>query len=116
MFRSKRGRPLTKTAHYAIWNPVRAALLASLPDQRKREIVDLDWHSLRHFTGWLFYVHLGYSDELAAYQLGHSDAKLIRHLYGHGKADALERLKRGARAEVRPIRATSLPHAEGGAA
>ena len=38
------------------------------------------------------------------------------HPYGHGKADALERLKCGARVEVRPVRATSLPHAQGGAA
>lgn len=60
--------------------------------------------------------HLGYSDELAAYQLGHEDAKLIRDLYGHGKADALERLKRGARVEVKPLGATRPPHARGGAA
>jgi hypothetical protein len=56
-------------------------------------------------------VQLGFSDELTAYQLGHSDAKLIRDLYGHGRADALKRLKQGARVEVRPIRATRLPHA-----
>jgi integrase len=114
VFRSKRGRPLTKTSHFAIWNPVRATFLASLTEERRRELVDVDWHSLRHFTGWLFY--LRFSDELAAYQLGHSDAKLIRNLYGHGQADALERLKTGGLAEVRPIRATSLPQARGGAA
>jgi hypothetical protein len=40
----------------------------------------------------------------------------VRDLYGHGRADALERLKRGSRVEVRPIGATRLPHAsEGGA-
>jgi hypothetical protein len=78
-----------------------------------RAIVDLDWYSLRHFCGWHFYVNLGFSDELTAYQHGHADAKLVRELYGHGRADALERLKRGARVEVRPIRATSLPHAVG---
>lgn len=75
--------------------------------------MDLDWHSLRHFCGWYFYVHLGFTDELTAYQLGHADAELVRELYGHGRADALERLKRGARVEARPIRATSLPHAVG---
>jgi hypothetical protein len=58
-------------------------------------------------------VHLGHSDELTAYQLGHSDAKLIRDLYGHGKADVLERLKRGVTPNVVPLRATSLPRALG---
>jgi integrase len=114
VFRSKRGLPIrSRSAHYWSWNPVRAAFWATLPEHRRRAIADLDWHSLRHFCGWYFYVHLGFSDELTAYQLGHSDAKLIRDLYGHGKALALERLKRGARVEVRPIRATSLPHAAG---
>jgi integrase len=114
VFRGKRGRPIRhRSAHFALWNPVRAAFWAGLSHERRSEIVDLDWHSLRHFTGHHFYVTLGYSDEETAYQLGHADAKLIRRLYGHGQAGALERLKRGARAEVRPIRATSLPHAAG---
>jgi integrase len=114
VFRSKRGLPIrTRSAHYYTWNPVRAAFWATLPEHRRQAIVDLDWHSLRHFCGWYFYVELAFSDELTAYQLGHSDAKLVRDLYGHGRADALERLKRGSRDEVRPIRATSLPHAAG---
>ena len=46
---------------------------------------------MRHFCGWYFYVHVGFSDELTAYQLGHADAKLVRDLYGYGKAGALER-------------------------
>jgi integrase len=111
VFRSKRGLPIGgRSAHYWSWNPVRAALWTTLPEHRRRAIADLDWHSLRHFCGHHFYVELGFSDELTAYQLGHSDAKLVR---GHGRADALERLKRAARVEVRPIRATSLPHAVG---
>jgi integrase len=101
----------TRSAHYWAWNPVRAAFWSGLPEHRRRAIVDLDWHSLRHFAGWYFYVHLGFSDELTAYQLGHSDAKLIRELYGHGRSGALERSKRGSRVKVRPIGATSLPHA-----
>jgi integrase len=114
VFRSKRGLPIRSgSAHYWSWNPVRAAFWATLSADRRRAIVDLDWHSLRHFCGWHFYVNLGNSDELTAYQLGHSDAKLVRELYGHGRADALERLKRGARVEVRPIRATRLPQAAG---
>jgi integrase len=111
VFSSKRGLPLTKTSHFFIWDKVRGAFWAGLSERRRRAIVDLDWHSLRHFCGWYFYVQLGFSDELTAYQLGHSDAKLIRKLYGHGRADALKRLKQGARVEVRRIRATRLPHA-----
>jgi integrase len=111
VFRSKRGLPLRgRSAHYWSWNPVRAAFWAGLPEHRRSAVVDLDWHSLRHFCGWYFYVKLGFSDELAAFQLGHADAKLVRDLYGHGRADALKRLKQGARVEVRPIRATPLPH------
>jgi integrase len=53
-----------------------------LPEHRRRAVVDFDWHSLRHFCGWHFYVNLGFSDELTAFQLGHSDAKLVRELYG----------------------------------
>ena len=112
VFRTVRGLPIRgRSAHYWAWNPVRAAFWSGLDERRRSAIVDLDWHSLRHFCGWYFYVHMGFSDELTAYQLGHSDAKLIRDLYGHGKADALERLKRGSRVEVRPIHDTSLPHA-----
>jgi integrase len=112
VFRAKRGGPINgRSSHYWAWNPVRAAFWSGLPEERRRAIVDLDWHSLRHFTGHYFYVVLGFSDELTAYQLGHSDAKLIRDLYGHGNADALERLKQGARVQVRPIGATRLPHA-----
>jgi integrase len=112
VFRTTRGLPIRgKSSLYYGWNPVRAAFWAGLPEHRRRAIVDLDWHSLRHFTGWYFYVQLGFSDELAAYQLGHADAKLIRDLYGHGRVGALQRLKQGARVEVRPIRATPLPHA-----
>jgi integrase len=42
VFTSKRGKPLTKTNHYALWNPVRAAFWHSLPEERRRQIVDLD--------------------------------------------------------------------------
>ena len=78
--------------------------------------MDFDWHSLRHFTGHHFYVTLGFSDELSAHQLGHKDAKLIRDLYGHGQANALERLKRGARVQVRAVDTTPVSHASGSSA
>jgi len=117
VFRSKRGLPIRNgSGHFYSWNPVRAAFWTTLSEQRRNEIVNFDWHSLRHFCGWYFYVHLGHSDELTAYQLGHADAKLVRDLYGHGRADALERLKRGSGSNVVPLRATSLPQAAGGPA
>jgi integrase len=112
VFRAKRGLPFRSgSAHFCAWNPVRTAFWTTLSEQRRREIVDLDWHSLRHFCGWYFYVHLGHSDEETAYQLGHADAKLVRDLYGHGRTKALDRLKRGAGANVVQLRAISLPHA-----
>jgi hypothetical protein len=67
VFRSKRGLPIRgRSAHYWSWNPVRAAFWATLPEHRRQAIGDLDWHSLRHFCGWYFYVHLGFTDELTA--------------------------------------------------
>jgi integrase len=58
VFRSKRGLPIrSRSAHYWSWSPVRAAFWASLSEQRRREVVDLDWHSLRHFCGWHFDVN-----------------------------------------------------------
>jgi integrase len=101
VFTSKRGRPLTPTSHYAIWNPVRSAFWAGVSEERRAQLVDLDWHSLRHHAGYHFYVRLGFSDELTAAQLGHSDAKLIRELYGHGQANALERMKHHLRGAER---------------
>ena len=47
----------------------------------------------RHATapGYHHYVRVGFSNELTAVQLGHSDAKLIRDLHRHGQANAPER-------------------------
>lgn len=77
----------------ALWNPVRHAFLQTLSAERKREIVDLDWHSLRHACGHHFYVELGFTAEETAAQLGHADASLIHQLYGHGRSGALDRMK-----------------------
>jgi integrase len=54
VFSSKRGLPLSKTSHFFIWDKVRGAFWAGLSQRRRRAIVDLDWHSLRHFCGWYF--------------------------------------------------------------
>jgi integrase len=52
VFRSKRGLPIRhRSTHYWAWSPVRAAFWAGLSEERRQAIVDLDWHSLRHFTG-----------------------------------------------------------------
>lgn len=113
VFTSKTGKPLTKTNHYALWNPVRHAFWASLSEQRRRAVVDLDWHSLRHAAGYLFYVERGFTAAETAHQLGHADESLIVSLYGHGKAGALERMKAKARngmSPVSPERVTSEPH------
>jgi integrase len=100
---TKRGLPIRgRSPHYSSWNSVRAAFLGGATRAPPaRAIVDLDWHSLRHFCGWYFYVHMGFSDELTASQLGHADAKLLLDLLRDRRADALARLKRSARVEVR---------------
>lgn len=107
LFTTKTGKRFTGSSHFPVWDKVRAAFLASLTATRRQEIGEFVFHSLRHFTGHHFYVTLGYSDELAAYQLGHSDAKLVRDLYGHGQDDALARLKRAASPSVTPIKPQS---------
>ena len=86
VFLSKRWQPFKNaTAHYAIWNPVRAAAGLS----------DLDWHSLRHFAA-THLLELGASAADVAVQLGHTDGgALVLSTYGHPSEDAArERLKR----------------------
>lgn len=97
LFWSRRGQRLTKTNHYYLWNRVRD----------RAGMSDLEWHELRHWCGHHFYVTLGYSDELAGFQLGHAGGREIRERYGHGQQDALKRLKQGRN---RPAVVTSLPH------
>lgn len=67
---AKRGQPLTKGNHQSLWTPVRALWWGKLSDARRRELVDFDWHSLRHFTAHFFYVVRGYGPELAATRSG----------------------------------------------
>jgi len=63
---ARRGGPLTKGNHQSLWTPVRALWWGKLDEARRRELVDFDWHSLRHFTAHFFYVVRGYGPELAA--------------------------------------------------
>jgi integrase len=93
VFTSKLGKQLTVTNHYALWNPVRHTFWAKLSQAERDELVDLDWHSLRHSCGHHFYVTLGFSDEETAAQLGHSDAALVRNLYGHARQGVFERME-----------------------
>lgn len=93
---AKRGVPLTKGNHQSLWTPVRALSWGTLRDARRRELVDFDWHSLRHFTAHLFYVVRGCGPELAAYQLGHTHPNLVVRRYGKPFQGALDRLKRAS--------------------
>ena len=86
-------KPLTASNHFHLWNPVRHTFWQMISEAERKLLVDLDWHSLRHTAGHHFYVTLGFSDEMTAHQLGHSDAALIRNLYGHGRQGVLERMK-----------------------
>lgn len=74
---AKRGAPLAKGNHQSLWTPIRALWWGKLSEARRRELVDFDWHSLRHFTAHYFYVVRGFGAELAAYQLGHTDPHLV---------------------------------------
>lgn len=98
VFSGKRGARLTKGNHQALWTPVRAAWWATLTEERRAQLVDFDFHSLRHHCAHWIYITLGRGSELAAFQLGHSDPALIEKRYGHPFDGALERLKRVASA------------------
>jgi integrase len=114
---AKRGGPLTKGNHQSLWTPVRALRWGKLSDARRRELVDLDWHSLRHFTAHFFYVVRGYGPELAAYQLGHTDPNLVVRRYGKPFQGALDRLKRASDGpRVVPLRAERTSEAGGSSA
>lgn len=89
----KEHKPLSTNNLWSLWNQVQKAWWVKVPAERKAELVDVDFHSLRHACGHLFYVELGFSDEETAHQLGHSDAKLVRQLYGHARHGALDRMK-----------------------
>jgi integrase len=93
---ARRGGPLTKGNHQSLWTPVRALWWGKLSEARRRELVDFDWHSLRHFTAHFFYVVRGYGPELAAYQLSHTDPNLVIRRYGKPFQGALDRLKRAS--------------------
>lgn len=101
----KRGDPLTKSNHQVLWGPVRDAWWLTLSEERRAELVDFDFHSLRHFCAHHFYVTLNFGSELAAFQLGHSDPSLVEKRYGKPFQGALDRLKRGANVpKVVPMR------------
>lgn len=117
VFSGKRGGPLTKGNHQALWTPVRSSWWAKLSDERRTELVDFDFHSLRHHCAHWIYIVLGKGSELAAFQLGHSDPSLIEKRYGHPFSGALDRLKRDAgRPQVVSIQDARQTHAAEGSA
>jgi hypothetical protein len=81
---------LIPTSDYAIWKR------SGRPPGQDATTNDVRSSSIstgtRHATapGYHHYVRLGFSNELTAVQLGHSDAKLIRDLRKHGQANAPE--------------------------
>ena len=112
---AKRGGPLTKGNHQSLWTPVRALWWGKLSEARRRELVDFDWHSLRHFTAHFFYIVRGYGPELAAYQLGHTDPNLVIRRYGKPFQGALDRLKRASDGpRVVPLRGSDEQTRQGG--
>jgi hypothetical protein len=70
--------------------------VGKLSEAPRREFVDVDWHSLRHFTVHFFYVVRGYGPELTAYQFGHTDPNLVIRRCGKPFQAALNRLKQAA--------------------
>jgi integrase len=109
----KQGRAIrTNSGFYWAWRPVREVFWAKLSEQRRREIVKLDWHSLRHACGFHFYVTLGLGAEAAAFQLRHSSKRLVEDLYGHYKSGALDRVKAEALAAAGAPVAGSAPQVE----
>lgn len=116
VFSGKRGQRLTKGNHQSLWTPVRSMWWGGLTPERQAELVDVDFHSLRHTCAHWIYIVLGKGEELAAFQLGHSDPALIRQRYGHPFEGALERLKRDAgKPTVVPIRDANETQAAEGA-
>src|SRR4051794_24972821 len=84
--------------HY--WHPIRAALMAKLPDDhwlKERVAQDpndqLNFYELRHY-GCTRFLELGASAEDVAVQLGHRSPELVYTVYGRpDKARARARLK-----------------------
>jgi integrase len=93
VFYSKRGKRLTKGNHQSLWTPIRSAWWAKLSEARRTELIDFDWHSLRHFCAHHIYISLNMGAELTAYQLGHADPVLVQRRYGKPFQGALERMK-----------------------
>jgi integrase len=106
----RHGEPIeTNSGFYWAWRPVRDVFWSKLSEQRRKEIVKLDWHSLRHACGYHFYVTLGQGADAAAFQLRHSSKRLVEELYGHYKSGALDRVKAGALAAARASVAEPAP-------
>jgi integrase len=100
IFTSSRGARLGQRNHFYYWSLVRGAFLATLTDERVKQLgrnhhqTALHWHDLRHFTAsWL--LDQGNAPRDVAEQLGHTDGgQLISGLYGHTYTDnALDRLR-----------------------
>lgn len=96
VFRSIRGKPITKGSSRYGWDPVRKAFMAELSAERRRELLagreDLDIYELRHFCGSIM-ADRGLTEFDIAHQLGNSP-EVCRETYIHTYVDrANDRVK-----------------------
>jgi integrase len=85
LFRTAYGRPYSKGNASYYWRPVRAAFVAQLAEERKRELLAvkgaLDIYALRHFCGSIM-ADRGLTEFDIAHQLGNSP-EVCRATYIH---------------------------------
>lgn len=112
IFRSKRGRQLRQESWHRIWDQVRNAFVATLPEThhlRRRLLVDpddrFDFYELRHFGASYMLNVLGLEPWVIAEQLRQSDGgALVVELYGHPeRAEAIKRIRRAYEDGARPV-------------
>lgn len=72
--------------------------------------LDFDFYlATRHYCAHYLWVHLGVDIEDVREQIGHVDEKLIREVYGHRHAGALDRIKAAYGPKVVELKAVSRP-------
>src|ERR1044072_9499709 len=88
---------------------MRDVFCSKLSEQRRKEIVKLDWHSLRHACSYHFYVTLGQGADAAALQPRHPSKRLVEEIDGNYNASTLNRMTAGALAAARASVAEPAP-------
>jgi integrase len=108
LFRTAYGRPYNKGNASYYWRPVRAAFVAQLDEQRKRELLAvkgaLDIYALRHFCGSMM-ADRGLTEFDIGHQLGNSP-EVCRETYIHTHVDrANERIQMALDTKVSDLEA-----------